>query len=181
MYTVPCTLRQWVGRGGISASCRAIAWSASGWARPTVWWLLPFPFVYPCARLTQVELTQLHVTTHVGRSVGAKWLLHTHTHGGGGGGWGGGGGGGGTLRTTSTMGPVSPGEAFHWAGPAPGGSNWQGCVAPHRSFSDTLVVLFRTTFWEEAALIVADWVYCSNLQVNGTENTTENKQKHFFY
>lgn len=34
---------------------------------------------------------------------------------------------------------------------------WQGCVASHRSFRDTLVVLFRTTFWEAAALILKDF------------------------
>lgn len=43
-------------------------------------------------------------------------------------------------------------------------------MAPHRSFRDTLVVLFRTTFWEEAALILTDFV-CRLLETDGTENT----------
>lgn len=39
-------------------------------------------------------------------------------------------------------------------------------MAPHRSFRDTLVVLFRITFWDEAALIVTASLASSWKQAN---------------
>lgn len=50
-------------------------------------------------------------------------------------------------------------------------------MAPHRSFRDTLVVLFRTTFWEEAALILTDFA-CRLLETDGTENKTRSTGSH---
>ena len=40
------------------------------------------------------------------------------------------------------------------------------CMAPHRSFRDTLVVLFSTTFWEEGALILTSLVDLLEREIN---------------